>query len=74
MQQEKEDFYNMVKETGELFIFFDEMTGNWGEDKVKFCSKYDDVVGSAYDLKLPVEGLLLKKNDNLPYDSNRDKK
>lgn len=61
MPQEKEDFYNMVKETGELFIFFEDMSGNWEEDKVKFCSNYDDVVGSL-------------KNDNLPYDSNRDKK
>jgi len=46
MQQEKENFYNMIKESGELFIFFEDMTGNWEKDKVKFCDNYDDVMSS----------------------------
>jgi hypothetical protein len=36
----------MIKESGELFIFFENMTGNWEKDKVKFCDNYDDVMGS----------------------------
>lgn len=46
MQQEKEDFYNMVKDSGELFIFFEDMTGDWKKDKIKFCDNYDNVMGS----------------------------
>lgn len=46
MQQEKEEFYNMVKDSGELFIFFEDMTGDWRKDKVKFCANYDDVMES----------------------------
>lgn len=52
MQQEKEEFYKMVKDSGELFIFFEDMTGDWRKDKVKFCANYDDVMESL-------------KNDNL---------
>lgn len=49
MQQEKEDFYNMVKETGELHILFEDMTGDWKKDKVKFCANYDSVMESLND-------------------------
>lgn len=49
MQREKEEFYNMVKESGELFIFFENMTGDWDKDKKKFCDNYDTVIGSLKD-------------------------
>lgn len=58
MQHEKEEFYNMVKESGELFIFFDDMTGDWNKDKVKFCDNYDSVMESL-------------KNDPIIHDTNR---
>jgi hypothetical protein len=58
MQREKEDFYNMVKESGELFIFFDDMTGDWKKDKVKFCDNYDNVMSSI-------------KKDTMTNDNNR---
>ena len=46
MQQTKEDFYNMLNETGELQVLFDGMTGDWKKDKVKFCANYDNVMES----------------------------
>lgn len=43
MQQEKETFYSIVKESGELFLFFDDMTGVWETDKEEFCTNYDTI-------------------------------
>lgn len=50
MKHEKEEFYNIIKESGELFLFFDDMTGDWKKDKVKFCDTYDDVMSSLNDI------------------------
>lgn len=46
MKREKEDFYNMLKANGELFIFFEDMTGDWSKDKIRFIANYDNVMES----------------------------
>ena len=49
MLHEKKEFYNIIKETGELFVLFENMTGDWKKDKEEFCKNYDDAVGELND-------------------------
>lgn len=44
MKQRVEDFYNMLKDSGELDIFFTDMTGDWKKDKEKFSKDYQSVM------------------------------
>lgn len=50
MQQEKEEFYNIIKSTGELFVLFEDMTGDWEKDKEAFCKNYDSALDEMNDV------------------------
>lgn len=53
MKRTKEDFYNMLKESGELNLLFDGMEGKWKIDKEKFCNDYDNVLSSLTNGEIP---------------------
>lgn len=46
MKQEIENLYKMLKGSGELFELFEDMTGDWEKDKIRFKTNYDTTMGT----------------------------